>query len=332
VTIGGLLLLEHGLRQATPASLPQDTPLGAIRLTDAGGPVLIATDDAGNIVGLVSTKDIQDRLNAANERERERWREMPLAHLVRAALPIEDSASASSPGQRVPCSVVLERGRLIALATCDDVFVSWGRLAGAVASATEDPLTGVMNRLGYDRRLTEEWDRARREGFSVGIIIVDLDDFKGINDRYGHDAGDEILKSTVALLKASLRSYDVLARFGGDEFVALCIGCRPDEIRIPLGRILANLAAGPTLAANPQLRVSASVGAAVRHDGFAESRPAELFSAADRCLYTAKATRGTACWTEFFATRSAQLLTCDEYPLLVEAPSRDACVAQEAGN
>ena len=100
-------------------------------------------------------------------------------------------------------------------------------------------------------------------------------------------------------LEAGLRSYDIAARYGGDEFLALCVGCRAGEIQIPISRMLKALMATEITLPCGDVSISASLGAAVRHDGFAESNPFDLFAEADRCLYRAKATRGTAFWVEF---------------------------------
>jgi diguanylate cyclase (GGDEF)-like protein len=99
-------------------------------------------------------------------------------------------------------------------------------------------------------------------------------------------------------LEGSLRSYDVLARYGGDEFVALCVGCRPGEIEIPIQRIFQSLLTSPMMLEGEPVPISASVGAAVRHDGFSDTDPADLFAVADRCLYDAKQRRGKAMWKE----------------------------------
>jgi diguanylate cyclase (GGDEF)-like protein len=155
-----------------------------------------------------------------------------------------------------------------------------------------------MNRLTYERRLQEEWSRAQRTGCSVGLIIVDLDHFKTINDRWGHSLGDQVLRHVASKLEGSLRSYDVLARYGGDEFVALCVGCRPGEIEIPIQRIFQSLRSSPLTLQREPVPLSASVGAAVCHDCFSDSSPAELFAVADRCLYDAKQMRGKAVWKE----------------------------------
>jgi diguanylate cyclase (GGDEF)-like protein len=84
-----------------------------------------------------------------------------------------------------------------------------------------DPLTGVANRRLLMRRLREEVDRCRRYEHPVSCIMVDLDHFKQINDRYGHTAGDRMLVQVAEALKRGLRSSDLLARYGGEEFVLL---------------------------------------------------------------------------------------------------------------
>ncbi|MEW5796405.1 MAG: GGDEF domain-containing protein [Candidatus Zixiibacteriota bacterium] len=81
-----------------------------------------------------------------------------------------------------------------------------------------DSLTGLANQRYFMRRLDEEIDRAKRYGRSVALIIFDLDDLKGVNDRYGHQAGDQVLTQMGDLLRKSIRSIDVVARYGGDEF------------------------------------------------------------------------------------------------------------------
>ena len=81
-----------------------------------------------------------------------------------------------------------------------------------------DSLTGLANQRYFLRRLDQEIDRAKRYGRSLGLIIFDLDDLKGVNDRYGHQAGDQVLRQMGELLRKSIRSIDVVARYGGDEF------------------------------------------------------------------------------------------------------------------
>ena len=84
-----------------------------------------------------------------------------------------------------------------------------------------DPLTGVGNRRELDRALVAEWERARRTGRSVSLLLIDLDHFKQINDGLGHPAGDRVLKDFARLVVESVRSYDTVCRYGGDEFAVI---------------------------------------------------------------------------------------------------------------
>lgn len=95
------------------------------------------------------------------------------------------------------------------------------QLAEALARADIDPLTGLLNHRAFHRRFNEEVDRAQRAGRSLAIAVFDLDNFKFFNDAYGHIAGDDVLRQVAEALRACCRSYDTLARFGGDEFALL---------------------------------------------------------------------------------------------------------------
>jgi diguanylate cyclase (GGDEF)-like protein len=87
--------------------------------------------------------------------------------------------------------------------------------------AEHDPLTGAANRRAWDRTLPVEMDRARRAGAPLAVALLDLDHFKAFNDQYGHQAGDQLLKSATAAWQSLLRSSDLLARYGGEEFAVL---------------------------------------------------------------------------------------------------------------
>jgi diguanylate cyclase (GGDEF)-like protein len=94
-------------------------------------------------------------------------------------------------------------------------------LVRARAEAGTDPVTGSMNHRAMRRRLGEEIDRARRTGAPLSSLILDLDDFKLVNDRHGHQAGDELLREVVRALLGEFRAFDRVARYGGDEFVVI---------------------------------------------------------------------------------------------------------------
>ena len=95
------------------------------------------------------------------------------------------------------------------------------RIAGLKHLALTDELTGLWNRRYFDRKLTELLARAAQERFRVTLMIFDIDDFKVYNDRYGHAAGDEILSECARLMRAEVRTHDIVARIGGDEFAVI---------------------------------------------------------------------------------------------------------------
>ena len=95
------------------------------------------------------------------------------------------------------------------------------RTRQAQRSALHDPLTGLSNRLAFQHRLAIDWERARRYDRPLGVLFLDLDGFKAINDSRGHAAGDEILRAVGAVITERVRRADMAARLGGDEFAVL---------------------------------------------------------------------------------------------------------------
>jgi diguanylate cyclase (GGDEF)-like protein/PAS domain S-box-containing protein len=101
-------------------------------------------------------------------------------------------------------------------------------LAEALERADHDPLTGLLNHRAFHKRLEQECDRAQRRGTTLAVAVLDLDNFKFFNDAYGHAAGDAVLNEVAGVLRSSCRGYDVLARFGGDEFAILMPDVLPE--------------------------------------------------------------------------------------------------------
>lgn len=128
-------------------------------------------------------------------------------------------------------SLQVDRERYIATLRQDNAVLS--------AHALTDPLTGIANRRALVEALGRTLARAARHNGSVLIAFIDLDGFKGINDRFGHDAGDRFLIEIARRLAGATRAAELVARYGGDEFVVVAEGARPDELKQRLERVIA---------------------------------------------------------------------------------------------
>lgn len=150
-----------------------------------------------------------------------------------------------------------------------------------------DPLTSIPNRLLLHSRLEHAIEQAARRGGQLAFLFIDLDDFKQVNDRYGHAAGDELLVNVAARLRARVRSEDTLARLGGDEFVVLLeVLERPEDAARVARALLAALEAPFPLPGGRETRVRASIGISVFPSDGRERD--ELVHAADAAMYRAK--------------------------------------------
>src|SRR5437899_12249130 len=99
-----------------------------------------------------------------------------------------------------------------------------------------DPLTGLFNRRYIEQRLEDEISRSQRHGRALSVILFDLDEFKQVNDTYGHGAGDALLKAFAERLSRATRGSDASARYGGDEFLVVLPGCEPENVQAVLKR------------------------------------------------------------------------------------------------
>ena len=152
--------------------------------------------------------------------------------------------------------------------------------------ATHDVLTGLGNRALFSDRLAHDLELAARNGQTLAVLFVDLDEFKPINDTLGHNVGDQLLISVAEKLQQGLRVSDTLARLGGDEFVLLLPDLsHPDEAEEVAGRLLDALNK-PHRISGHELHVSASIGIAVNRGGLDE--PERLLQHADMAMYKAK--------------------------------------------
>ena len=184
----------------------------------------------------------------------------------------------------------VERSFVITIAEQLGLAINNVRLRNTLRQqSTIDPLTGLYNRRYFDESLKREMIRARRKNTSVAIIMIDLDHFKKINDTYGDDGGDLVLREAAKHILGRIRGSDVACRYGGEEIVLLLNDCTSHDATLCAEAIRSSLAEielhnlGQTIA-----QVSASFGVAAWPEHADDE--IELIKAADRSLYTAKKT------------------------------------------
>ena len=152
--------------------------------------------------------------------------------------------------------------------------------------ATHDGLTGIWNRKAVLDLLQREFEIAARAHSSVGVLMLDADHFKRVNDTYGHPAGDTVLKELANRIQKSVRSFDVIGRYGGEEFLVVIPGCTAEQARQCAERIRSTVAESPVDANGSALAVTVSVGTAVLNPLINTQN--EALAAADSALYRAK--------------------------------------------
>ena len=146
-----------------------------------------------------------------------------------------------------------------------------------------DSLLNVLNRRGFERELSRALAHLRRYGTSAGLIFIDLDNFKAINDRHGHLAGDAILKAIAAALNSHTRASDVVGRFGGDEFVLLLVNATEPQVRARAQAHEAMIASLEVSFADLVLHAGATAGVAMlcaddHASGVVERADADMYS------------------------------------------------------
>lgn len=170
--------------------------------------------------------------------------------------------------------------------------------------ALRDGLTGVFNRRFFETQFEREFKLHERKNASFGVVMIDIDKFKNVNDTHGHLVGDQVLKSTANLLRGSLRSFDTLARYGGEEFIVILPHVTLAEAE-QLGRHLRRAIENAQTPELPQ--ITASLGVAV-YPNHGKTMP-ELLRAADDALYLAKRSgRNRVClWHETDETEDGEM-------------------------
>jgi diguanylate cyclase (GGDEF)-like protein len=170
----------------------------------------------------------------------------------------------------------------------NDLLRAEWRIAELEARADVDPLTDILNRRGFDRELKRSLAYITRYGTDAALVFLDLDGFKGVNDRHGHAAGDALLKAVACEITGRVRASDVVARLGGDEFAVLLWHVNAEQALAKARDLETVIAAAGTGEGAARISVGASAGVAPLGR---DMPPSQATDAADAAMYARKKER-----------------------------------------
>ncbi|HLA21625.1 MAG TPA: GGDEF domain-containing protein, partial [Pseudolabrys sp.] len=183
------------------------------------------------------------------------------------------------------CNVLPDGGRMLIYANVTDLVRNAEQLEKL---ATTDGMTGLHNRRQFMKLAEAEWSRFQRHGRPLSLLMLDVDYFKSINDRFGHDLGDQVIAHIAALCREDRRVSDIVARIGGEEY-ALLLPETPIEAAYAVAeRLRRNVEVSALLSNSKGLAVTVSIGVAEAGPGM--SGIVDLMKVSDRALYEAKRT------------------------------------------
>jgi diguanylate cyclase (GGDEF)-like protein len=210
-------------------------------------------------------------------------RSVPTAVQPLRPAPERDDSARGKPARSAPMQLAAEVERLE-----QELAAARARVTQLETLADVDPLLDILNRRGFERELKRSLAYVKRHGTDAALVYLDLDGFKPINDRYGHAAGDVMLKAVAMTLMRHVRASDVLARIGGDEFAVLLWNCGEADAQAKAQALEAAIGRTTATHAGAKLSVGVSAGIAVL---LPLDAPADVLERADRAMYARKAAR-----------------------------------------
>lgn len=162
-------------------------------------------------------------------------------------------------------ALVISLGMMVAMFSLKNIFSDLEKQRITLEALTlTDPLTGALNRSGIISHLEQEFQRADRNCRPIGVLMVDIDHFKEVNDHYGHLAGDAVLSNLIVIFQRSLRGIDSIGRYGGEEFLLVLPDTSADEATIAAERIRSNVEnAVLTFVEGEPVKITVSIGIAI---------------------------------------------------------------------
>ncbi len=243
---------------------------------------MLVIDSCGG--DIMKRKAVRSRAKADPSRRPQPRPKLPRSPIGRGAGTNEPKAhKPKTPPRAVAMRLAAEVDRLAA-----ELEASRARIVELEARVDVDPLTDTFNRRGFERELKRSLAYVKRYGPSAALLYIDLDGFKPVNDRHGHAAGDAVLKAIATALVRHVRASDVVARIGGDEFVALLWNVSGAEAAAKAAALERAVYSTPVRWGSSTLVVGASAGVVLLG---ALDTPADVLARADAAMYVRKAER-----------------------------------------
>jgi diguanylate cyclase (GGDEF)-like protein/PAS domain S-box-containing protein len=263
-----------GLYRTTPEGKILDANPAMVKMLDADSREVLIETQVPQL--FVDPKDREQWKNAIADHEEIIDQEFQIKSLKGKALWVLDNARIvrSEDG-----AVLFYEGSLQEITTRKQVESKILNLA------YHDSLTGLLNRKAFHEEMAQAFSGARRDGLELAVLFLDLDGFKAINDQYGHDAGDIILKTAAERLLKAVRTDDVVSRLGGDEFTLLAEMTRGQDVH-EIGKRVLQALSKPILINDISIPITASIGASL-FPGHSDD-PETLLRLADNAMYVAK--------------------------------------------